>query len=158
MRMPSYVHLTSTWDHSCSNCPRPFPLFCHFCVLYWIQTKEQNRRGLEMRLPLPCKQKSVVDWAFSNVTANFQKSPLNRVFLGISKNFLWIPNAVRCVGWGMAMINCYIFGSWRATNVGQEIAKEISKSKQIHSHTGYKNIISTPEYKHPTIIVDKRHW
>ena len=37
-----YVHLMSTWYHSCAKCSLGFPLFLplfHLCVLYWTQSK-----------------------------------------------------------------------------------------------------------------------
>ena len=52
--LPPYIHLTSTWCHSRNECSQAFPVLIfadlRFCVLLWMQTEDQNGRGLGPRL------------------------------------------------------------------------------------------------------------
>ena len=54
---PLYIHLTSTWLHTCDKCSQAFPAFCPsstpVCLL-WIQTEDKNGGGLGTRLTYGC--------------------------------------------------------------------------------------------------------
>ena len=49
---PPYIHLVSTWHHSCDKCSRVISPLIRFHVLYWMQTEEQKQEmpGNESRL------------------------------------------------------------------------------------------------------------